>query len=74
MAIDYPIGVDAFVVVVVSCVFCVGVCFWHRCVGVFFGHRCVCSCERCGGRFFVPKYLKCLSTSGFMFPVSNHTE
>ena len=35
MAIDCPIGVDVFVVVVVC------MCFWHRCV--FFGIAvCVC--------------------------------
>ena len=62
MAGDCPIGLDYFAVDVVY------MCFWHRCVGVFFGHWCVC-----GGSFFVLEYLKCIGTSGFIFPVSNHS-
>ena len=56
MATDCPLGVGVFVVVVVVVVVVVCVC-WHRCV---FLHRCVCSCVRCGGRWVVPKYMKCL--------------
>ena len=53
MAIAYPIGIDVFIVVVHAYVFGIGV-FWHR---------CMCSCVRCGGRFLVLDYLKCLGTS-----------
>ena len=51
MAIDYPIGIDVFIVVVCAYVFGIGV-FWHW---------CMCSCVRCGGRFFgseVPEVLR----------------
>ena len=44
--------------VVVVVVVCV--CFWHSCV---FWHRWV-----------VRNYMKCLATSGFIFPISIHTE
>ena len=72
MAIDSPIGVDVFVVVggVCVCVFGIGVCvFWHKCVGVFFGIGVCVLVGGVVGGLLVPKYLKCLGTSGFIFPL-----
>ena len=53
---------NRFVVVVVVIVVVVACMFFGVCVFFCLGHWCVC-----GGSFVVPKYLKYLGTSGFIF-------